>query len=825
MKTFTFLLAVLFCFSLSADPRIDYIKKFTHKYCMDCHDEELEKGGLNLEKFHLKMDSLEEEKMWSNSFDRVMFGEMPPKKKKKQPTATELAAFKKNLTSILNQSIVKTQKSYGRTVYRRLTREEYENTLRDLLELPNLKVKDMLPEDQSTGGYDNVTAGQNLSRMNIDAYMKAAEYALDMATTLGPKPKPTSYQKNVLDYHKHTKKHKHKRPKDNGWYHLRLNGGESTDKFWAPYQGYYKISVRAFAGKYDYSKLKAVPAPKDAERIVSLVSGSQDNTIIHKTFSLPVNKCDDYITYEGFIPAGGGVRLRSNDLPPNPNKPPHGMPPVYDSVAIKDFKIEGPIISEWPPKSHKVLFGDLPQAKWNSQISKIKPKNKFLKRSNRDRDNKRVINENPVVVSKNPQADAKNLIEKFATKAFRRPVKSDQVNTYLSLFKSQLQQGYCFQDALKSSYMAILCSPDFLYFHENAGLLDNYALANRLSYFLWKSTPDEQLMEVANQGKLTDSKVLASQVDRMLADSKADRFVESFINQWLDLKKFSNTEPDFNLYPEYKKDYWLKESMKEETYLYFKKLITDNLSSSNIIDSDFAMLNRRLAELYDIPGVKGHEVRAVKLPKNSVRGGFLTQGSVLKVTANGATTSPVMRGVWMAEKILGVHIPPPPASVPPIETEGADVKTLQQQFAKHRENASCAACHKKIDPIGFALEPFDVMGGFRDRYRSLDEGEEVNKVVNLKKTVYKLTGKVEVTSEYPGHGKFSTTEEFKRIVMKNKKKVTEHFLKNLITFATGSEIQFTDRYVVDSILKSSAKNDGIKSLIHQVVQSRLFRYK
>lgn len=825
MKIFTFFLTVFICLGLHADPRIDYIKKFTQKYCVDCHDEELEKGGLNLEHFQLKMDTLEEEKMWSNSYDRVVFGEMPPKKKKKQPTASELAAFKKNLSSILNQSIVKTQKSYGRTVYRRITREEYENTLRDLLELPNLKVKEMLPEDQSTGGYDNVTAGQSLSRMNIQSYMKAAEYALDMATTLGPKPDKLKYQKNILDYHKHTKKHKHKRPKDNGWYHIRLNGGEVTDKLWAPFSGYYKISVKAFAGKYDYSKLKAVTAPADAERIVSLTSGNQDNTIIHKTFALPVNKCDDYITVEGFIPAGEGVRLRSNDLPPNPNKPPHGMEPIYDSVAIKEFKVEGPIIAEWPPKSHKVLFGDLPQQKWTASMSKIKPTNKFLKRNYRSRDTKRLIKENPVVVSKNPAADAKRLISSFAAKAFRRPVNSDQVNTYLSLFKSQMQQGYCFQEALRNSYMAILCSPDFLYFHENAGQLDNYALANRLSYFLWKSIPDDKLMEIANQGKLTDSKVLASQVERMLADPKADRFVVSFINQWLDLKRFNASEPDFDLFPEYKKDYWLKESMKEETYSFFKKMISDNLSSSNIIDSDFAMLNRRLAELYDIAGVKGHEIRPVKLPKDSVRGGFLTQGSILKVTANGATTSPVKRGVWMAEKVLGIHIPPPPANVPPIETEGANVKTLQQQFAKHRENASCAACHKKIDPIGFALEPFDVMGGYRERYRSLEEGEQVNKVVNLKKTVYKLTDKVDVTSEFPGYGKFTTTNQFKQIVMKNRKKVLEHFLKNLTTFATGSEIQFTDRYVIDKIIKDSAKDDGIKSLIHQVTQSRLFRFK
>ncbi|MCM8535955.1 MAG: DUF1592 domain-containing protein [Lentisphaeraceae bacterium] len=826
MKFFIFGLIAFITLGAAADPRIDYIKKFTSRYCADCHDEDLEKGGLDITHYNLSLDTLEEERMWSNSYDRVMHKEMPPKKKKKQPSANELAAFKKNLTSLLNESVVKTQKSYGRTLYRRITREEYENTLRDLFELPQLKVKDMLPEDQSTGGYDNVTVGQNLSRMNIQSYMDASEYAIDMATTLGPKPTPYKYEATVVDYHKHTKKHKHKRPKDNGWYHIRLNHGEEANKLYTPYSGMYKIGVKAFAGKYDYSKLKAVTAPADAERVVSLISGSQTNTIVHDTFTLPVNKCDNYITKVGYIPAGGSLRLRANDLPPNPNKPPTGLPPIYDSVAIKGFMVEGPIISEWPPKSHKVLFGDLPQGKWSASMSKIKPENKYYKRNYRDRNWKRFSSKNtPVIISKNPTADAQKLISRFATKAFRRPATTEQVSVYVNLLKSQMNKGYCFQDALKSSYMAILCSPDFLYFHEKPGALDNYALANRLSYFLWKSSPDDKLMEIANSGKLTNSKVLASQVDRMLADPKSDRFVKSFINQWLDLKKFEDTEPDFDLFPEYKKDFWLKESMKDETYAYFKYLITKNLSASNIIDSNFIMANRRLAELYDLKGVKGHDVKPVKLPKNSIRGGLLTQGSVLKVTANGATTSPVKRGVWMAEKILGVHIPPPPANVPPIKTEGADVKTLQQQFAKHRENASCAACHKKIDPIGFALESFDVMGGYRENYRSLEEGKDVNGFVKLRKTIYKLNGDVDITSEYPGHGRFKTTQEFKKIVMKNKPQVVQHFLKNLITFATGAELQFTDRYVISQIMKKSAKDDGIKSLIHQVTQSRLFRYK
>ena len=827
MKLLAFLLGVLFTLGAIADQRITYIKEFTGKYCSDCHDEDLEKGGLDLSKFDLLMDTLEEEKMWSLAYDRIAYGEMPPKKKKKQPTAEEKDRLKKALSSILNESITEKQKQAGRTVVRRLTREEYENTLRDLLHLPDLDIKGMLPEDSITDGFDNVTSGQDLSHVNIKSYLKAAEYALDMAIAIGPQPKLYKHHKEIAKYRKYTKPHKHKRPVENGIYYLRTKkrsavGPFVLEAFKPPYTGTYKIAFRAFGAKFKYSELKSYPADKGSEHLATVFSGPRSAYRKHKTFSLPNNECEDFISYMGHIRIGDNIAFNPSSLPTAANKPPTYMAGLGPAVGIKDFKIEGPIYTQWPPQSHKVLFGDLKQLNWSSKISNVAPDNKFLRNANaRDYDKFK----NYIVHSDNPEADARRLLENFMTKAFRRPVSTEKLDTFMAFFQSYMQKGFCFQDALKSTYIAVLCDPSFLFFEEQPGPLDSYALASRLSYFLWKSSPDEELMELANKGVLTQDETIKTQVDRMLRSPKSDDFVKSFINQWLELRKLQDSAPDETLYPEYRQDTWLESSMARETYAFFKELITHDLSAKNIIDSDFVMANRRVAELYGFKGIKGDHFRPLKVPEGMPRGGFMTQASVLKVTANGTTTSPITRGVWLAEKILGVHIPPPPANVPAAETDLASATTLKEQLAHHRDNPSCASCHVKIDPAGFALEKFDVMGGERDNYRTLEGGKEVDQFINYVKAKFQLGMKVDSSGEVVGGESFKDVEGFKAIVLKDHDHIRKHFLKNLIAFATGSSIQFADRYELDRIVKESSKNDGIKTLIHMVTQSRLFRHK
>ncbi|MCI0433276.1 MAG: DUF1592 domain-containing protein, partial [Gemmatimonadetes bacterium] len=282
---------------------------------------------------------------------------------------------------------------------------------------------------------------------------------------------------------------------------------------------------------------------------------------------------------------------------------------------------------------------------------------------------------------------------------------------------------------IKATLQAALCAPHFLYLNAGpAGPLDNFALASRLSYFLWSSMPDEELTRLAAKGQLRQPALLRAQMERLLQDPKAAAFNESFTGQWLDLRKITATSPDELLYPEW--DDLIEWSCVQETRRFFDEVLKHDLSVTNFVQSDFAILNERLATHYNIPGVKGIEFRKVKLPPDSVRGGVLAQASVLKVTANGTTSSPVLRGVWMLERIIGKPVPPPPAGVPAVEPDIRGATTIREQLAKHRNDTSCAKCHAKIDPPGFALESFDVIGGWRDRYRAAgDTSQERIEVV------------------------------------------------------------------------------------------------
>ena len=336
------------------------------------------------------------------------------------------------------------------------------------------------------------------------------------------------------------------------------------------------------------------------------------------------------------------------------------------------------------------------------------------------------------MVTANPDRDAERLLRAFMQRAYRRPVKEEDVQLFLAVINKQLSTGHGFAESMIAGYTAILASPEFVCINETPGRLDDHALATRLALFLWNSEPDEALRTLAARGELHRSDVLRTQTDRLLGDPKSQRFVDAFLDYWLDLRKMDDSTPSTALYVDYELDDSLTEAALAETRLYFAEMLRRDLPARNIVDSDFTYLNDRLATHYGIPGVEGIAMRRVSLPADSPRGGLMTQASVLKVTANGTTTSPVLRGKWIMEHILGFDMPPPPASVPAVEPDIRGAVTIRQQLDKHRADKSCALCHRKIDPPGFALESFDVMGGWRDRYRATSP--EVEPVKGLGKS-------------------------------------------------------------------------------------------
>jgi hypothetical protein len=342
------------------------------------------------------------------------------------------------------------------------------------------------------------------------------------------------------------------------------------------------------------------------------------------------------------------------------------------------------------------------------------------------------------------------------------------------------------------------------------GELDNYASASRLSYFLWRSMPDDELFSLAAEGKLSDANVLRQQVDRLLADERSQRFVSDFLGQWLRLYKINATTPDQRLYWEY--DELLGNSLLRETESFFAELIQLNLPADNLIDSDFTFLNRRLAEHYGIPGVEGQDLRRVELPEANPRGGVLTQASVLKTTANGSVTSPVIRGNFVLTNFLGTPPPPPPVSAGSIDPDTRGTTTIREQLAAHRDTEACNQCHREIDPPGFALENFDPIGSYRDRYRAMVDGH-VRQDLPVDASGVTVDGKP-----------FSGIEEFKQILLEQKEAFAGNFISQLIVFATGGEIEFADRDEIDAIVNCTRDSDfRVRDVIHEIVQSRLFR--
>jgi hypothetical protein len=456
-------------------------------------------------------------------------------------------------------------------------------------------------------------------------------------------------------------------------------------------------------------------------------------------------------------------------------------------LAVDWVEVEGPLLERWPPESTRRLLGE------------VDSKGGTL-------------------------ADAERLLRAFLPRAFRRPATDAQIKAFTELVRSRLEKKASFEQALRVAYRAVLSSPNFLFLDEKPGPLDDYALASRLSYFLWKSMPDQELLDLARDRKLRSGGELRKQVERMLQSPKAAALTEQFLGQWLDLRQLDATTPDKNLYPEF--DDFLRYSMEKETCLFFEELLRRDLSLTNLVDSDFSMLNGRLARHYGIAGVEGPEFRKVKLPPGSHRGGVLTQAAVLKVTANGTTTSPVLRGLWVLRNVLGQSVPPPPADVPAVEPDIRGATSIRDQLARHRKLEGCAVCHQKMDPAGFALENFDVIGGWRDNYRSLGKGDKLDVKVNGQPVQYRNGPKVDAGDVLPDGRRFKDVDEFKKLLLADPDQIARCVTEKLIVYATGTPIRPADRQAVAALVKSSrARQYGLRSLIHELVQNELFLNK
>jgi len=390
---------------------------------------------------------------------------------------------------------------------------------------------------------------------------------------------------------------------------------------------------------------------------------------------------------------------------------------------------------------------------------------------------------------------------RFAKLAFRRPPLEGELRPILDMVQGKLQEGLAPLNALQLGFQTILSAPGFLYLNEGEGELDEYALASRLSYFLWSSMPDSELLESAEQGSLKDPAVLTKQVERMLADPKSKRFSNNFLRLWLELDNIGKMPPSKEFVSFYRDN--LEFAMRKETELLFAHVLQKNLSPIELLNADYSFINRELAAHYGMPGLQGNEFRKVSL-SGTERGGLLGHGSFLTASANGVDTSPVIRGIYVMNKLLDYTPPPPPDDVPEIEPDVTGATTLREKLVRHRADATCAQCHNKIDPAGFALENYDPIGAWRLSYdRKL---------------------KVDSSGRLPNGKTFSNPSEFRDLVIEQKETFLRCLTKKMLTYAIGRPTNSGDRLVVDGIVdEMQESSNGLRDLVKKIVLSETFR--
>jgi hypothetical protein len=786
----------------------EQIQSFLDRHCIKCHSGEKPEAHLSLDRLPKDFNDQRARERWRTVARRVKSGEMPPKDSPR-PSDEDLEAFTKSITTGIDAAEVALRQTNGRTVLRRLNRIEYENTIRDLLGV-HVELKEMLPADSSSGGFDNVGQALHLSSFQMEKYLEAAELALNAAITNQPKP-PTQIKKHYLMKDQHQVKTSTESvyrqldgdrlvmfssspwtsillyefyPRDGGAYRFRVSasGFQSDGK---------PVTYRLDAGNLSMTGRPSLvgyfDAPADTSRVIEFVAHLQPtNTLRIHPYGLPSSQVVHKIGADKYDGPG---------------------------LTIDWVEVEGPLHDVWPPDSHRRIFGDLPQAP-------AKPVNG---------------SERVHVVSNDPAADARRVLGEFARRAFRHAVADDDLQPIMNLVQARLAANDTFEQAVRVGLTAILVSPEFLFLNEKPGTLDEFALASRLSYFLWSTMPDEQLLRLAEGergtvptgdqpriGSLSDPELLHKQIDRMLDAPQASAFVSNFVGQWLGLREIDFTIPSHILYPEF--DEMLKVSMVKEAELFFTELLKGDLCLMNFVSSDFAMVNGRLARHYGIPDVDGWEFRKIPLPADSHRGGVLTMAGVLKVTANGTTTSPVTRGAWVMDRILGTPPPKPPENIAALEPDIRGATTIREQLAKHRQIASCANCHAMIDPPGFVLENFDVIGGWRDFYRTSGLGKEV--VIDGKRMPYLNGPAIDPADTLPDGRAFKNIDDFKQLLLANKDQIARALTTRLVTYATGGTTNAADQTEIDAIVaKVRDKNYGFRSLIHEIVASDLFRRK
>lgn len=793
------------------------LKPFLAKYCTSCHGAKQQKGERRFDELAAAIDGDNTLVDYQDILDQLNLGNMPPQEAK-QPTNAERKKATQWLTGALEKYHQTQKATGGDTVLRRLNSREYRNTVRDLLGLKMTMFDPTVtfPRDQTSEHLDNVggtlvTSGHLLAR-----YLNAADQVIQKAMTPAKKPDVKTWA--FRDGFRQQPEIDQVFRKTNKFAWMTLLDVVGADKHegaygpihafagGVPYDGYYDIRLKAEAVNrlHPYDPEFLGTDPSEPLRL-GIVAGHQKAGPLHKPQPLEpllaeLDLADEqkWYTVRVWLDAGytprftfrnglmdvrnlyGQLIRKYKDQFPKPERPGivearfnaihHGKLP---QIRIHEIEITGPFYETWPRKCHRAVLGeDWEQVQKTGTLS---------------------------------DAQMRKHLTAFLSRAYHRPAQTEEVDRILEVIQVRRDEGRTALEAYGDGLKAVLCSPHFLYLEEEEsenGQLSNYALASRLSYFLWSSMPDEILLDLAAENKLQEPEILTAQVDRMLEDPKSTAFTEGFLDSWLTLRDLGSMPPDRSQFRAFY-HYDLDAAMREETRQFTRHLIQKNLSVDHFLDADFTFVNKPLAKLYGVNPPPGAGFERVHL-SDGRRGGLLGQASVLTVTANGIDTSPVVRGVWLLENILGTPPSPPPPDVEPLDPDIRGAKTIRDQLKKHRSVASCYDCHRKIDPLGFALENFDPIGRWRSTY-----GRQT---------------KIDASGELPNGKRFENVEGLKKILLAQKEQFTRALTEKLLAYATGRHTEPSDRPHVDRIVRElGQRGDGFRDLIKLVVLSEPFR--
>lgn len=805
------------------------------EYCVRCHGAEKAEGKLRIDQLTADFSQRDNAAAWIEVRDMINLGEMPPEDEKQPPG--ELIEKTSNWIAAGLRAAEHAQVSNGgRVLLRRMNRHEYSNTVADLLSMKfptGESPLDVLPPDGTAEGFDKVGAALLIDPSLMSQYYRVARRVADRGIVDGPPQYPT--EKMRLEFEDIAEStaigylvtRLGMEPAPGG---LQLvEGGTRSfgmlrypgrrDNNVAPVSGFYRFTIRAGGARGANGEVPRIRLshnhPDDSMRSILEVDvaapwdkpaeysaivprdtlGGELNVRLVNEVSLymsqrpgehfmqrnrDVGKAGDYaetLRLAGRKVAEGWGGDRST---PDPDKLDVTK---YPRVFLDYLEVEGPLYDQWPPKSHTTLLFGGEQSVENLSY-------------------------------------AREIFARFLPRAWRRPIAAEELEPILKVVRAELESGGSFHSAIRIGLATAITSPKFLYLVEPAAgvedaasrRLNDFEIASRLSYFLWSSMPDDELFRAAAAKTLSDDAVLTAQVDRMLGDSKSGRFVEGFARQWLRTDTFLAFAPDRNLYKDY--DGKLGEAVVREPLEFFRTILQDDLSTLNFIDSDFLVINNRLARHYGIPGVVGEEFRRVPVPADSPRGGLLGMAGVHQAGSDGVRTKPISRAVYVREVLFNNPPDPPPPNAGEIEPNiRGERLTVRERLLQHQKIEACAACHRSLDPYGLALENFNVIGAWRDN----QDGEDFR---GSRRPPINASGRL------PDGREFRSFEEFRRRLGEQDGRFRRGLAEKMLVYALGRPVEPSDDLALSgAVAAMSAGDDTMRSLIKSLVTSKAFLTK